>query len=363
VRSLGSLLLLFSLAVSLQAEETNSDVAIVLHTSQEHVYVGESFELEVVVKKRTVTDGSLSIFIKPLMRDLWLKSITDDKQIVVDKFTINRRVYTVSAQQRGSLLVAPMEVRLAYQTDEHDAWGNPKQERFWQSHYSNALTLEVEKLPGDTKLVGEFSIALEVEGREVESSRALKAEIVIEGFGNFEDILLEIPSVFGVNIFTDEHRLYEIGSDRHTRWEQTITFVGVNDFSIPSIELTYLDLRAKAVKSVVTEAVFIDVKEDQPITYEPVVEAEDDQTFRWYLLGFIGVVGFLILLLKYVKRRGSVKKVSFRDEKAVLRLLLGHRDDEGVMSIIEALEASIYEGKPDAVDVKEIKRLLKRYQS
>ena len=360
MRSLGSVLILFFLNVLLQAAD--SDVAVTLHVSHESVYVGEPFELEVLVKKRTKPDDTSPIFIEPLMRDLWIKRVADHNQTDVGEYRLIRRVYTVSAQRSGSLSVAPMEVKLAYQRDEHDAWGNLKQERFWKDHYSNALEIEVKKLPGDTRLVGEFNIALDVERRKVDANGALKAEVVVEGFGNFEDISLEIPSVFGVNVFTGEPRLQELGNDRHQRWVQTLTFVGVNDFTIPSIELLYFDLHEKAVKSVVTEAVFIDVKEERPIGDMKVVETEDDQMFRWYLLGFIGVVGSLVLLLNYVKRRDSVKKVSFRDEKAVLRLLLGHREDEGVTSIIEALEASIYEGKVDEIDLKELKRLLKRYQ-
>lgn len=362
VRSLGSLLILFFLNISLQAADRGSDIIVTLHLSQESVYVGEPFDLEVVVKKRTKAGDTSPMFTEPLMKDLWIKRVTDHNQTAVGDYTLITRVYTVSAQRSGSLAVAPMEVKLAYQRDSYDAWGNLKEERYWQHYYSNGLEIEVKKLPEETRLVGEFSIVLEAAQMNVDANRALTAEVVVEGFGNFEDISFEIPSVFGVDLFSGEPILQEIGRDKHQRWVQTLTFVGANDFTIPSIELLYFDLQEKAVKRIVTEAVFIDVKEERRIDDIKVIETDDYQMFRWYLLGFIGMVGSLVVLLNYVKRRARVKKVSYRDEKAVLHLLLGHREDEGVTSIIEALEASIYEGKSDTVDLKELKRLLKKYQ-
>ncbi len=366
MQSPGSLLFILLVTAVLQtsatAAETNSDVVITLQASKEDLFVGEPFELEVTVQRCNTVERVQPLFVEPQTEHIWVKRVYEPVQVQENNCSVTKRRYIVSAQQSGPLNIPAVEVKVAYDEDQRDAWGNLTTERYWESLYTNTLEINAKSLPGDIILAGEFVIALEVQSREVAVNRALKAELTVEGVGNFEDLSVVIPKVPGVDIFVTEPELEQVGSENLERWHQKLTFVGERDFTIVPIALEYFDLSDERLKTVQTEATPIHVTGGKKEVLPKIKEDIKGMT-AWYILGSMIVIGLLMVLWKkYFAEKAGRPKVSYRDHKAVLRLLLVHKEDEGVDEIIEKLEASLYEGKKTVIDQKELKRVLKKYQ-
>ncbi len=367
MQSPGSLLFIFLVTAVLQtsvtAAETKSDVVITLQASKEELFVGEPFELEVTVQRCNTVERVEPLFVEPQIEHIWVKRVYKPVQAEENNCSVTKRRYVVSAQQSGLLNIPAVEVKVAYDEDQRDAWGNLTTERYWESHYTNTLEINAKSLPGDITVAGEFVIALEVQSREVAANRALKAELIVEGVGNFEDLSVVIPKISGVDIFVTEPELEQVGSENQERWHQKLTFVGERDFTILPIALEYFDLSDESLKTVQTEIIPIHVTGSKREALPKTEDVQRKGMTVWYILGSMIVIVLLMVLWKkyFPERRGKVK-VSYRDHKAVLRLLLAHKEDEGVHEIIEKLEASLYEGKKTVIDQKELKRVLKKYQ-
>lgn len=366
MQKLGSLLFILLVTAVLQADVTaadkSSDVVITLQASKEHLFVGEPFDLEVTVQRCNTIERVPPIFVAPQTEHIWVKRVYKPIQAQENNCSVIKRRYVVSAQQSGLLNIHAAEVKVAYDEEQRDAWGNLTTERYWESHYSNTLEINAKNLPDATTLVGEFFLTLKVENREVAANRALNAELTVEGAGNFEDLSVVIPKISGVDIFVTEPELEQVGSEDQERWRQKLTFVGKRDFTIVPITLAYFDLSDERLKTVQTEVIPIHVTGGKKETL-PKIKEDTSGVTAWYILGVIFALGFLIAIWsKSLKEKAGRPKVSYHDHKAVLRLLLVHKDDEGVLEVIERLEASLYEGKESVIDQKEIKKLLKKYQ-
>ena len=371
MQSLGSLLFLLLVTAVLQAnateEETNSDAVITLNVSKEDVFVGEPFDLEVTVQWCSAVERVSPIFVEPQTEHIWVKRVYKPVQVQENNCSVTTRRYVVSAQQSGPLSVSAVEVKVAYDEDQRDAWGHLATERYWESHYSNALKINVQSLPDNTTLVGEFTLALEAKNREVAANKALNAELTVEGAGNFEDLSVVIPKISGVALFVTDPELEQVGSEDQERWHQKLTFVSEGNFTIVPITLKYFDLREKRVKILQTEAIPIHVTGGRKGALLKMRESsQEDISTRmivWYILGLMIIIGLLtVLLKKFFTDKTGRTKVSYRDHKGVLHLLLLHKDDEGAEEIIEQLEASVYEGKEMTIEQKELKKIVKKYQ-
>lgn len=365
MKSLGSLSVLLLITVDLLA---SSETVITLLGPKEPVFVGEPFTLELMSQGCDAVEKISPIFAEPKMNHIWLKKAYKTIHLQEDNCSVSKRRYLVSAQQSGLLKIAPVEVKTAYDEGLRDAWGNLKEERYWESHYSNELELHVKRLPLDTTLVGEFTFTLDVESRDVAVDTAINAEILIEGVGNFEDLSIVVPTIRGINIFTEEPILEYIDNADRERWRQKIIFTGEADFIIPSMSLEYFDLTDERVKKVQTEAVPIHIIGGKSGPLASMSDTETVQSSKgvltWWIVaaGIIGIVFLIGVSRRVFAWRPHMKKTSYRDHKSILHLLLLHKDDEGIEVIIEQLEGSVYEGKEMTIDQKELSRLLKKYQ-
>ncbi len=365
MQNLGSMLLLLMTVIALNAD---SNVALTMKGPDRSLFVGEPFELEVRLKMCGTAQNVLPVFVEPQMGHLWIKRTYKVLQSKEDACTLSTKRYLLSAQQDGLLQISPAEVQVAYDQVEHDAWGNLREKRNWQSYYSNAVEVYVAPLPEETTLVGAFTLAFDVENSEVAAGKPLHGEIVVEGEGNFEDLSVRLPGVANANIFADDPRLVQMSSGNRESWRQKLTFTGDRNFTIEPICLRYFDPSEESVKELKTEAIAIDViggndaLQTRGRDAETVDESEDHVVVYAATVALLGVLLLLFLLRNGLGQKQKRIKVSHRHHKEVLRLLLAHREDEGVSSVIEALEAHIYGGKKLSIDQKEVKSLLKKYR-
>ncbi len=345
--------------------QTDKMPKVVMKSRKKGLYVGEVFELEVLFvypKSPKVAD---TIFVLPEMKHLWVKKAYDGVESSEGEIHLQKRRYLLTPQQAGDLHIDPAEVKVAYDKSELDAWGNRKIKRYWESHYSNRLELHIKDLPEGVRAVGEFTLSLTVDTREAKRNSPVVAELTLQGRGNFEDITLDQPVIKGVDLFAEEPLLEKVVNSDDERLQQRLSFVGRADFTIPPITLKYFDPKSGELRRVETKAVAIHiVGDDESPSSGEMTEEKGEHTMALaviYLLGFLSAVLLLRVPWKRYLNAGKGKKAAVHDHRAALRLLLAHKDDEGVQEMLEALEKELYSGNGEGVDEKKLKKLLRRY--
>lgn len=358
------------LKVGKYRSKADGDIVVELRTAKKELLVGEPFEVELIVKKRESAAGAVSAAAVPEMEHIWIKKAFGVTYTKEDGYTVARTRYLLAAQQAGDLRIYPAEIKIAVDRQRADAWGDVRQERSWESRFSNALELKVKAPPEELKLVGEFVIALAVDKKEIEAKEPLAAELTVRGIGNFEDIPALQPAVSGVELFAREPVLEKSGEGTEEGWHQKLTFVGERDFTIPPIVLDYFDLREGRAKRVQTQPVPIRVTGSDKAA--PPAGSESGQPSGgagagWgvvlYLMGALSAA--LLLLVPWKRRlkaRQGAQNVSSGDYRRALSMLLTHIEEPDVREMVEKLEARLYGGREEKIDQKELKKLLKRYR-
>jgi len=307
----------------------------------------------------------------PETEHLWIKKVSEPLYTEEEGYGVMTARWLMAPQQAGILRINPAEIKIATDVQRDDGWGNLKDERVWQSYYSNALEIKVKALPANVTLVGDFKVALELAADKAEANKPLEAELLISGVGNFEDIPAFKPTVRAVEVFAGDPRLEETNEGRQELWRQKLTFIADGNFTIPSIVLDYFDLEERRVKRVQTQPVSIHLtgsqKREEAIAKERVVEQKSEgEKMIWavviYLLGAMSAaVLFMLPWKRYLSAAPAEKRVSAADYRHVLKVLLMHQDAPDVQEMIVKLEAFLYEGKDEKIDERALKELLKRY--
>jgi hypothetical protein len=357
------------LKVDGDSSKEDTGVAVKLRSSKKELYVGEPFELELIVRKPE-TEKMVVSTAAPEMEHLWIKKVFKTDYMKEGGYSVATTRYLLAPQQAGSLRIYPAEVKVASGHKSIDAWGNARRERSWESFYSNALELKVKPLPENVDLVGYFSIELAVDTNEVKAKEPLTAELTVRGMGNFEDIPAFKPLINGVELFGAEPILETNGEGTKESWHQKLTFIGERSFTIPPVILDYFDPKEKRVKRVQTQPIAIHVT-GANIEAAPIKSADVQQsrglTMGWavmiYLFGALSTVVFYLLpWRRWLERVSEPRQIREGDDRRALMILLMHREKPDVQEIIEKLEERLYGGKEVAIDKKELKRVLKRYQ-
>ncbi len=347
----------------------DTGITVRLRSSKKELYVGEPFELELIVKKPE-TEKMVVSAAAPEMEHIWVKKIFKTADTKESGYSIAMTRYLLAAQQAGSLSIYPVEVKVASGHQSVDAWGNARQERAWESYYSNALELKVKTLPENVDLVGEFVLKMAVDKKEVKAKEPLTAELTVSGTGNFEDIPVLKPAVSGVELFAGEPILEMSGEGMKEQWHQKFTFVGERSFTIPPVILDYFDLKEGRVKKVQTQPIAVHVtgsnSKTAPIENRA-VQQNKGLTMGWtvmiYLLGlFSAVVFFMLPWRRWLEKGLKPQQTHDSDDRRALMLLLMHRKKPDVQAMIEKLEARLYGEREVMIDKKELKKMLKRYQ-
>ena len=358
------------LKVDKGSSKEDEAIVVKLRSSKKELYVGEPFELELIVKKQGAEKGVISPAALPEMEHVWVKKVFKTADTKEYGYSVSTTRYFLAAQQPGRLPIYPAEVKVASGHQSIDAWGNARQEKSWESYYSNALELKVKPLPENVVLVGEFSLELAVDKKEVAADEPLTAEITVRGMGNFEDIPALKPAISGVELYAGEPTIEMRGEGMEEYLHQKFTFFGEHSFTIPPVILDYFDLKEGRVKRVQTQPVTVQVTGSS--TEDASIENTAGQqskglTMGWavmiYLLGVLSaVVLYLVPWRRWLEKEPKPQPIHTDDDRHALTRLLMHKEKPDVLAMIEKLESRLYGGKEVEIEKKELKKLLKRCQ-
>jgi hypothetical protein len=349
--------------------KTDGDFILMLESTKERVFVGETFDVILTFRQKKETSALDSEFSPPELDGFWVKSESKPQKYEDANYINTKIVYTLAAQRAGKAIVKNAKIKIASQTPQAQSWGVWIPTVKWKNYFSNEVVIEVEPLPEGVELVGDFKISIAVEKTAIEANEALNAKIEVSGKGNLEDIDSFKPHIDGVSIF-DEKSVVE-GS----KLTQNLTFVSGDDFTIPSFGIKYFDTKTKEVKEVRTKEIPISITNKKPqetlnikkssnsdeVGKEvmPLVDLNIFSSIVIFLFGFIA--GALIVFYKeklFVKKE---KNSSIKEPKVLLSKLLNYKNDNEVKEIIEILEKNIYQHQNIEIDKKLLKNILKRY--
>jgi len=360
------------LKVSAVVASKDSEFKLSISSDKKDVFVGESFEMTLLLKQKKGAAAVDSKFVPPTMTGFWVKGEQQPTKYEEGDYIVTKVVYNLAAQREGILKIEKSQLRIATRSHTRDSWGSWVPKIKWKTYFSNDLSIDVKPLPQGVKLIGDFSISATVDTAQIDTNEAVNVDINVNGIGNLEDIKSFKPIIKGVSVFDEK---ISINKNLLT---QKLAFVGEEDFVIPPFTLKYFDTNTKEIKTISTKEIQIKVnhqkkKEQLVIKREEkkLVSEEENRrfdsfassyySFVFVMIGF--VFGILVMILspwRYFKSQKN-SKISLKEPKKLLVKLLPYQDDSEVQELIDILENNIYSSTKKEIDKKKIKEIIGKY--
>ncbi len=357
-----------NIEVKEQIISPNSDFILIIEPSKKDLYVGEEFEISLLVKQRLDIEVLDSDFTPPNMQGFWIKSETEPIRYKEDNYAITKLVYKVAAQREGALKIKKAKMRIATRSRAQDSWGSWIPNLKWRSYFSNEIDIQVKALPQNVKIIGDFKIEVSVDKRKLNPNEAVNVNIKVVGNGNLEDIKSFKSQISGVSVFEEDIKI------KGSTLSQKMAFISDRDFTIPPFSIKYFDIKTQEIKTITTKAIDIDVIDEKKV--EELVVKKDKETaiatssnnkeisiivaIIIFLVGLLSGAG--LMLLKPFKKSKKTEKLNIKDEKALLMKFLPYKDDKEVQEMIDIMEGNLYSDKKVDLDKKVLKELIKRYK-
>ena len=360
-----------NIKVSEQKIDKDSDFVLSLVTKKRDVFVGESFQVDLIFKQKEGASAIDSKFKAPKFKGFWVKNQSKQTSYKDGDFNVVKISYTLSAQREGKLTITPAKIGIANRVNDRDSWGGFMQSVKWKTYFSNTLEMDVKPLPNGVSYIGDFSIKVEVDKTTINKNEALNLTLKITGDGNLEDMKSFKPQIDGVTVY-DEKIVIKDG-----QLTQKMAFISDNDFVIKPFSLSYFDTKTNTVKTIVTKEIKVDVKgvdkkeeliikKSQPIVQQPtkqVVVSNGISTIYAFVIFIFGLVmGMLIMFFKPWSLYKQDTKVDVKDEKLLFIKLLPFKDDASVQQLLDVLEKNIYTEEKEKLDKKVLKDILVKYK-
>ncbi len=361
-------------AVKPAVQDKNAAFVLDLTPSKKELYVGEPFNLQLVLKQRKDAEAVDSKFIAPDFKGFWIKGESKPVRSEKGDFIITKAMYRLAPQREGNLTIQSAQLKIATRISSRDIWGSFMPQVKWKSYFSNEVKLYVKPLPNNAKIVGNFTIDVTADKLQINSNEAVNVTVKVVGDGNLEDIKSFKPYISGVNVFDEKIHI------KGNTLTQKLAFVADKDFTIPSFSLAFYNLKTKRVETISTQPIHIKVNGSAKTTHLKIqrdtsikapeevlhVKAESEVFNKlWVIVSFVVglVVGiFIMLFIKPIKFSKREKGLNLNDEKLLLIKLLPYKDEDvEVKEIVNILEANLYASKKEKIDKKKLKEIVKKY--
>ncbi|WP_201353333.1 BatD family protein [Hydrogenimonas urashimensis] len=375
------------------------DARLEIDIDKKRVHVGEPVTFDVVIRYRRDARFAQVDLQSPEFPNFWIKKVGEVQKSYEGEYIVEKQRYLIFPQKAGSFKLGPLTAKIAKRVRVKPPINDPffDDDFFngffarleWSRIASNAVTIQVDPLPGNVELYGDFTIRASVDRQRVEANQPVRVTIEIEGEGNIDDIKKFEPHIPDTVVYSDDPVVKErITEGRYGgTFKETVTIVSDHDFTIPSFVLRYYDKERQQVIEKRTEPIPIkvvggkknaDVKDlgRPPEKTEKVPSAttagkegrslkgqEKEEEYRWlYLL--VGIVlgaagawwlGNRKLPVFMKKREFDIARAirHAKNDRELLDLLLPYaQEDERIKEALERLEENIYKGKRDKIDRK-----------
>jgi len=231
------------------------------------------------------------------------------------------------------------------------------------------LTLNVQSLPKETVLVGDFNIHVEFKKHTAKAYEPLPLQILLKGEGYPPLLSILLPKSDHYTLFQEK----AIVTSQHSRTGTRSTVVypmalsASKSFDLEPVALKAFNPQTKKIYTLTIPAQHFDISREEVAV---LVDKSDDpppfhRDWDWLtsLLGYLTVFasGYLTAMVWKRKKQTLLppsdpfkeKIAACKSEKELLQLLMA-RDSKKFLSSIEKLEKSLY--KKGKIDLKQVKK-------
>ncbi len=261
------------------SDDYNLDIAV----DKKKVYVGEAVKFTLLFKYKKDLNIIGLEFAKPKFEDFWVKELKANENLPVDtEYTYQKLEYILFPQKSGKLTVGPLKIEAVTSQSRYRNSFFVTEPTKRTKIYSNTVTLDVEALPKNVKLIGDFEISSTIDKNKIDEGEAVSYKVTIKGRGNLDDIdelQLDIPHT---TIYDNpSEKKYTMKNDTYGGvYTKVFSIVPTQNFTIPPISLKYFDKRNTTVKEIKTKSYDIEVKQKEKKTTQLEVNSEDKSTLQ-----------------------------------------------------------------------------------
>jgi len=369
--------------VSKMSISKNEPFEVQLEVDKHSVYVGEPFEMRVNFQQRNNIQAVGESISLPDSKNIWIKSEHKGKGFVKNGYQSRSNMYAMSAQQSGKLTLGPLRWDLQVRSRSRDYWGSFMQRAKTRSVFSNEIEIDVKPLPEGVDIVGDLQIKAYVDKKEIHAGEAVNITIEARGSANVEDIASFNIHLEGAQAFNEEPKVsHFLQNDKYFgTFVQKSALVAEKDFTIPAFELTYMDVATDEVRTIKTEPIAIKVINTAAAPTQELKVSRPQQEVKdvnaqkggistleasFLLLGgvLLGLILGLIPWKNFVNKQKGKHKVSAKESKEVLQLLMSNMDNDAeIEGFVKKISENLYEGKSHEIDKKRLKEILKTLQA
>jgi len=352
-----------------------------MKVDKESAYVGEEVRLSIIFKRRSEADVVDLRFEIPEFKGFWVKKLGDEQKYREGDYLVSKQDLLIFPQKSGKLEIPNTKVLVGIPSTRRDMFGFFASRPEYKSIYSNDLIIEAKEIPGNLSLVGEYKISFKLDKYEASPKEPINGKIIIEGFGNIDDIPDIKLKAEGATIYEEQPlREYKFENNRHGgKYQKNMVFISDKSFVIEGVVIPYFDITTQSAKELRLEDINVEIKsniQDENksailnSTKTETIDTDDTGIGKYFIfiIGFgLGMVfGFLAFKIasSVKQRKGEMKKFELfkkRDKKGILQdlLSLSHKDSE-TQELIGKLEDEIYNGKVSDIQTKELYKILKK---
>jgi hypothetical protein len=249
--------------------------------------------------------------------------------------------YELIAQKVGTFTLSPLNVHIEIIPLEYQHVYNKNKYLQKQDIQTNPLTINVEPLPHSLKIIGDYTLLTSVDKEHALAGEPIVFNVHLKGEGNLDNLdflTLDIPDVM---VYPTHVNTYE----------KKFTLIASHNFTIPPIQLKYVNQKTKEVSLLSSDAFFITIASPK--------NTKQSYTYFW----IYHCMGLYFLLLSYTYM--LFKELAYINKKAYFRKQLKQTKDKEellnkvapYMSKNKQLTRLIY--KLEEVEVSKFKALKK----
>ncbi|BBG66462.1 BatD [Hydrogenimonas sp.] len=353
----------------------NDDFLIELDVDRKEAYVGEAVNVVIRFKeKRNVP--VMSVDFVPIKYDnFWVKRVAKRRRYSSGEYLVHEQRYIFFPQKAGELTIGPAEVKVAMAKKIRDAFGFIVRQPQWRSVVSESHKLRVKPLPDDLKLVGSFSIDVDVSPKKVEAGSPVTLVVHVEGTGNIDDFEPPPLHIRGVTVYPGEPILKSSyrGGVYGGSWERKYVLIADRSFTIPPFRVRFFDpVKLKEV-TLSSDPVRIEVEGATAGPEEEVPPSEKGSragggygSTELYLsaaASFAAGMIFMYLLFRLEKRLSKKRPAALKpgsEEEMLQKLLPYISESKEAAQMAENIYANLFEGRAVRIDKKAFQSLMER---
>ncbi|UCM99361.1 BatD family protein [Sulfurimonas sp. SWIR-19] len=279
--------------VKKRTQTHSPDYKLSMNISNITPMVGEKFLLHVRLVSKNVEDYTVET---PRFNDFALQEISDKEYENNKGEWVEELSYEIIAQKSGPFVLNPIKAAIELST--------PKYAK--RNIYSNALRLEVKKIPNNLTVMGSYELNASVNVKHVQKNQPVQLTLSLQGEGNinnFDDINISIE---GATVY--EKRTKKLHRGEEEIYQKSFEIVSDKNFTIPSVSLEYFDIKEQRVKEITTQAFAIHVEdavlEERTKTKQRTTRMEK----AVYFLSGVFVTLFLVYMYQVLKNTTKTDK-------------------------------------------------------